>query len=174
MWSSEARQLRGLAWAVALVGALALGGCTGLRPVYGDAGLTAQQVELRYATPTSRLEQVISRELALRLGKSDGDVPVVKVVTNESSRALTSDTVTRPFDQREMTVTAAITVGSGQWQGAVRGVAIADGRIYNGSDQAAASRRPQTRRRCARRSCWRILSGCRYSRPWPGDGAQGA
>jgi LPS-assembly lipoprotein len=112
MWSSDARRLRGLAWSIVLLSGLALSGCTGLRPVYGDAGLTAQRVDVQYAKPNSRLEQVIYQELALKLGKSSGSVPTVSVAVSQGSRDLTNNIVTRPHDQREMIVTAQITVTS--------------------------------------------------------------
>jgi hypothetical protein len=112
MWSSDARQLRGLGWSLVLVAALALGGCTGLRPVYGDNGLASQRVEVQYAAPNSRLEQVIYQDLALKLGRSSGDVPTVTVAVGQSSRDLTNNIVTRPHDQRQMIVTAHITVSA--------------------------------------------------------------
>lgn len=112
MWSSDTRRIRGLGWSVVLVAALALGGCTGLRPVYGDNGLATQRVEVQYAKPNSRLEQVIYQELALKLGKSNGDVPVVAIAVSSSSRNLTGNSVTRPHDQRQVTVSALITVTS--------------------------------------------------------------
>lgn len=139
MWSSEARRLRGLGWAVVVVGALALGGCSGLRPVYSDAGFTNQQVELRYAAPASRLEQVIYQDLALRLGKSQSDTaPLVKIEVSQGSSALTSGTVTRPFDQAEMKVTAKITVTGADGEVLFKGTRsqTAD---YNTSSQAGAS-----------------------------------
>lgn len=139
MWSSEARRLRGLGGALVLAGALALGGCTGLRPVYSDATIASQRAEVRYAAPTNRLEQVIYQDLALRLGKSDGNVPTVKVEVSQDSVGLTSGNVDRPFDQRQMTVTAKITVTSPDdkvlWSGTRSQTAD-----YNTSSQAGASR----------------------------------
>ena len=107
MWSSDARR-RGLGWSLVLVAALALGGCTGLRPVYGDNGITAQRAEVQYAKPANRLEQVIYQDLALKLGKSGGDVPVVTVSVSEGARSLGG--TTSPHSQNQMVVTAFITV----------------------------------------------------------------
>ena len=47
---------------------LPLAACTGIRPVYSDAGLGAQRVHVVYAAPNNRLEQIIYNDLALRLG----------------------------------------------------------------------------------------------------------
>lgn len=96
---------------LALVSPLALSACSSLRPVYGDNGLTNQAVALAYAKPANRLEQVIYQSLALRLGKSDSaDAPTVTVVAKQSSRALTKGTAISPNEQRQMTVTADITL----------------------------------------------------------------
>jgi hypothetical protein len=106
--SSLSRALGAALLAVALVAPLA--GCTGLRPVYSDAGIGARRAEVAYAAPNNRLEQIIYQDLSLRLGKSSGDVPLVKVSASSSSVALTSDLVTSPLDQRQVTVTATVTV----------------------------------------------------------------
>ena len=63
--------------AVALV--VPLAACTGLRPVYSDSGIGATRVDVAYAAPSNVLERTIYQDLALRLGKSTGAVPLVKV-----------------------------------------------------------------------------------------------
>jgi hypothetical protein len=91
---------------------LALSGCTGLTPVYGENGLGGERVELSYAAPTNRLEQIIYQDLALRLGKAAfGDnAPVLTVNTSQSSSELTNNTITKPHVERQMLVSASITL----------------------------------------------------------------
>jgi hypothetical protein len=48
--------------------------------------------------------------LALRLGKAEGAAPLVKIVASGRPVALTNDTIGAPASQRQMTVTAIITV----------------------------------------------------------------
>jgi hypothetical protein len=112
MWSSEA--VRGTAAALALVGVLALSGCTSFKPVYGDAGVAAAvQGEFRYAAPTSELEQIIYQALFLRLGVSKASAaPLVTVTTTTSKADLTKSDVVRPNDQKQVTVSAHITITS--------------------------------------------------------------
>ena len=94
--------------AVAL--AVPLAGCTGLRPVYSDAGIGAKRADVAYAAPGNRLEQIIYQDLALRLGKSQGAVPTVKVAAWSGPSALTNDLVPSPVNQRQVTVWATVTV----------------------------------------------------------------
>lgn len=111
MWLSSRLIRNALVALVFLAPAAALSGCTGFTPVYGENGLGAERVELSYAAPNSRLEQVIYQALALRLGKSsDPDAPRVSISASNAARALTSDIVTVPNRQLEMVVTAAVTL----------------------------------------------------------------
>ncbi len=89
---------------------LPLAGCTGLTPVYGARGDMAERVAVRYAAPTSRLEQIIYQDLALRLGAATADAPLVTVAATSSGRDLTNDGVTAPGTQRQVTVSARVTV----------------------------------------------------------------
>ena len=106
--SSLNRALGAALLAVALV--VPLAACTGLRPVYSDAGIGAARAEVAYAAPNNRIEQIIYQDLALRLGKSAGNVPLVKVSASSAPSALNSDLVVSPLDQRQVTVTATVTV----------------------------------------------------------------
>lgn len=106
--SSFSRVVGTALFAMALV--VPLAACTGLRPVYSDAGIGAQRAEVAYAAPGNRLEQIIYQDLALRLGKSQGSVPTVKIAAWSSRSALNSDLVTSPLDQRQVTVWATVTV----------------------------------------------------------------
>ena len=96
--------------AAALVVALPLAGCTTLKPLYGDEGLTTERIVLTYAAPANRLEQVIYQELALRLGKASANAPEVAITADSSSKTLTAGNITSPNRQRQMTVTATITL----------------------------------------------------------------
>jgi LPS-assembly lipoprotein len=108
MWSSKPL-LRNAFVALSLLGAMALAGCTGLTPVYGERGIGAERHALNYAKPNSRLEQIIYQELVLRFGRtSDPSSPTVRITTSNSTRKLTRSGVSRPAEQREATVTALI------------------------------------------------------------------
>src|SRR5579863_563505 len=98
MWSSSG--MRAGLVALALATGASLAACSGLHPVYGPGGLTQQQVALVYAAPTSRVEQIIYEDLALKIG------------TQSFSRQLTVQSTTAaaalPSLQMEMEVTADI------------------------------------------------------------------
>jgi len=107
--SSPKRVLRTGLIALALLGATALAGCSGLTPVYGERGIGAERIALRYAAPTSRLEQIIYQDVALRLGREGtAQNPLLTVTTSTSERQLTMSGVNRPAQQREAKVTAKI------------------------------------------------------------------
>lgn len=94
--------------AVALLAPLAA--CTGIRPVYSDAGLGTKRVDVAYAAPNNRLEQIIYQELALRLGKSEGSVPTVSISAWSGFPDLTNNTVSSPTNPRQAIVYAQLTV----------------------------------------------------------------
>jgi hypothetical protein len=94
--------------AVALLAPLAA--CTGIRPVYSDAGLGAQRVHVVYAAPNNRLEQIIYNELALKLGNGGDNAPTVSVSAGSSIADLTSNTVSTPVNAKQVTVSATLTV----------------------------------------------------------------
>jgi hypothetical protein len=106
--SSLNRALGAALLAVALVAPLAA--CTGLRPVYSDAGIGAKRADVAYAAPGNRLEQIIYQDLALRLGKSQGAVPTVKIAAWSGASGLNNDLVPSPVNQRQVTVWASVTV----------------------------------------------------------------
>lgn len=104
------RGLRAGLLALALCAPLALASCTSFTPVYGDNGIVNSELELRYAAPANRLDQIIYQQLALRLGKSNNpNAPLVTVTTSAKSRSLPTADVS-PVDNRQVTVTAAITI----------------------------------------------------------------
>jgi hypothetical protein len=87
----------------------ALAGCT-MAPVHSSA-MAQSSPALAYGEPSSRLEQVVYQELALRLGESrspSASLVTVAVSTSGSTEAL-SDTVD-PNTLRSVTVTAQMTV----------------------------------------------------------------
>lgn len=102
------RTLGGVLLAAALIAPLAA--CSGLRPVYSDAGLGAKRVDVAYAPPKNRLEQIIYQDLELRLGKAEGAVPTVTITAWRGSEGLTNGTVSSPFSERSVTVSASLTV----------------------------------------------------------------
>jgi LPS-assembly lipoprotein len=108
MWSSRAQALRTLALVAALGAPLALAGCTGFTPVYGTNSLTAQQIEIAYAAPSNRLEQLIYQDLRLRLGKASGPAPTLQIQVDGATKTPTSEIVTTPHTPQIVKVTAAI------------------------------------------------------------------
>jgi hypothetical protein len=94
--------------AVALLAPLSA--CTGIRPVYSDAGLGAQRVHVVYAAPNNRLEQIVYNELALKLGNGGDNAPTVSVSAGSSIADLTTNTVSTPVNAKQVTVSATLTV----------------------------------------------------------------
>lgn len=110
---SSSSLLRTAMIALTLLMPLALAGCSGLRPVYGDAGVVRERLELAYAKPGSRLEQIIIQDLVLRLGSTQNpDAPEVRITASEGDRTLTRTGTTKPVTQREVTVTASYAIVS--------------------------------------------------------------
>jgi hypothetical protein len=95
---------------VALALLVPLAACTGIRPVYSDAGLAAKRVDVAYAAPANRLEQIIYQDLALRLGKAGGNVPLVRISARSGAANLTNNTIASPTTPKTMTVSATVTV----------------------------------------------------------------
>jgi hypothetical protein len=99
--------------AAVLVTGLSLAGCTSFRPVYGDTGGLAGQaaLDLAYAEPDSRLEQIIYQELALRLGRSSSpSAAQAKVVVAEVNLNSALSATSGPNTPFEVTVAATLTV----------------------------------------------------------------
>lgn len=106
--SSPSRIIRAALLALALTAPLAA--CT-MAPVYSDRGVGMERVAVSYAAPGNRLEQIIYQDLALKLGKSSGAVPVVKISASQRGADLTEiGQGGGPLDQRQLTVTARVTV----------------------------------------------------------------
>lgn len=104
-------RLKGLALIVPLALASAgLGACS-FQPVYSGRLAENPQLQLAYAEPKTRLEQIVYSELSFRLGKTTS--PTAPLVTASVSAGGTepylSDTK-NPNKPREMTVTATLTI----------------------------------------------------------------
>jgi LPS-assembly lipoprotein len=114
--------------ALVLLAAATLSGCSGFRPVYGDAGTGAERLALNYARPPGRLEQIIIQDLVVRLGSTtDPSAPTFSVGATSSSRQLTHTNVVKPAVQWEVTVSANYTISVG------------DSVVTGGSRQASAN-----------------------------------
>lgn len=108
-WSS--RPIRSLLLGAALAATLALGGCSGFRPVYGEQGIAQSRMELSYAEPNSRLEQIVYQEFVLRFGRAaDETAPRLEVRARSSARGLTMTDVAKPATQYAATVTVDATL----------------------------------------------------------------
>lgn len=108
---SSSSLLRRLALGLVLIAPFALTGCSSLRPVYGETGLIAERLQFNYAEPSSRLEQIIIQDLALRLGSgSNPDAPVIRISAAVGERALTRTGVSKPATHYEIAVQATFTV----------------------------------------------------------------
>jgi hypothetical protein len=115
MWSPSAPRFRRIVrlapLLVALAAPLALAACSSFTPVYGENGINAQRVEIAYAPPSNRLEQIIYQDLALKLGKTSGDgVPRLVVAASQSMRFLTDAPAAQPGMPQRVTVAANVTL----------------------------------------------------------------
>lgn len=95
--------------AVALaIGATMLSACS-FAPVYGDRAVANVQHRLAYASPNSRLEQVIYQELRLKLGNATAfDAPTVTISVKSSSRKVGLSDTALPTTTREAVLEASI------------------------------------------------------------------
>jgi len=103
--------LRRLAVAGLVLGfGAALGACS-FSPVYSGALASQPMLNLAYAKPTSRLEQVVYQELALRFGSSDAPTaPLASVSVSASSDDIGRSKTSNPNAAYRVTVTASLTI----------------------------------------------------------------
>jgi hypothetical protein len=106
MWSSRRAALAAIGGALAL----SLAACTGLTPVYETPSLAGKTVALDYAPPGNRTDQLIYQDLALRLPRGGAGNPRLVVSTGQYSRDLTHNLVTTAQSQKQMVVTASVTL----------------------------------------------------------------
>ena len=108
---SWSKSLRPLAFAgLVVVGGTVLGACS-FQPVYSGALASQPLLNLAYAKPTSRLEQVIYQELSLRLGSSASDTaPLAKVSVSSAAGDMAMSQTANPNFPVEVTVNATLTI----------------------------------------------------------------
>jgi hypothetical protein len=107
-WSNTLRSVVFAGLALGL--AAALGACS-FSPVYSGALASQPMLNLAYAKPNSRAEQVIYQELALRFGTSDASTSPLATVRVSTAAANTMLSVTaNPAKSVEVTVTATLTI----------------------------------------------------------------
>lgn len=107
-WSSPMRRI---AFAGLLLAAgTALGACS-FSPVYSGTLASQPMLNLAYAKPTTRLEQIIYQELALRFGWSDAETaPLASVTATSSAVGIGLSQTASPNKLNRVTVTATLTV----------------------------------------------------------------
>ena len=106
---SEASR-RVVAAGLALGLAATLGACS-FSPVYSGTLASQPMLNLAYAKPTTRLEQVIYQELALRFGSSDAPTaPLATVNASSSSTTIGLSATANPNKLYRFTVTATLTI----------------------------------------------------------------
>lgn len=105
-WSNALRRIvfAGLALAMAT----ALGACS-FSPVYSGTLASQPMLDLAYAKPANRLEQVIYQELALRFGSSDAKTAPLATVVASAAGASTGLSATS-YALSRVTVTASVTI----------------------------------------------------------------
>ena len=110
-WSETAGKLaRPLAIAGFLASATALGACS-FSPVYSGTLASQPMLNLAYAKPTTRLEQVVYQELALRFGSSDAaTAPLATVSVASSSAAVGLSVTANPNKLYRSVVIATLTI----------------------------------------------------------------
>jgi len=87
-----------------------LGACS-FTPVYSGALADQPSLNLAYAKPTSRLEQIIYQDLSLRFGRSASPTAPLATVSVASSAAdMVVTTTTNPAKPVSVTVTATLTI----------------------------------------------------------------
>jgi len=95
---------------LALAMATALGACS-FTPVYSGTLASQPMLDLAYAKPTSRLEQIIYQELALRFGKSEAEeAPLARVSVSTSGSGNGLSSSGNPNSLGRVTVTAVLTI----------------------------------------------------------------
>jgi hypothetical protein len=110
---SWSKPLRRIVFASVLLGlGTALGACS-FSPVYSGALASQPLLDLAYAKPTSRVEQVIYQELALRFGSSDAPTaPLATVVASVAVADTMLSATANPAKAVEASVTATLTIAA--------------------------------------------------------------
>ena len=107
-WSRPLRRIAAVCLALGF--ATALSACS-FSPVYSGALASQPLLNLAYAKPTNRLEQVIYQELALRFGSSNlENAPLATVSASSSAVDMMLSATANPAKAVEATVTATLTI----------------------------------------------------------------
>lgn len=106
MWSSRRTALAMLGGALAL----GLSACSGLTPVYDQPRLASGTLHVQYGVPGNRVEQLIYQDLALRIPRGVVGDPKLTVSASQGGSSLTHDVAGPPQSQKQMTVSATITL----------------------------------------------------------------
>lgn len=102
--------VRGMAVAGVLASVTALGACS-FSPVYSGTLAGQPMLDLAYAKPTTRLEQVVYQELALRLGSSDAPTaPLATVSVTTGGGGVGLSATSNPNKLSRAVVTATLTI----------------------------------------------------------------
>ena len=108
---SCSKRLRILGFSLLAGAAMPLLAACSMTPVYSGHLAENPSLELAYAAPNGRLEQIITQELALRFGRSTSPTaPLVTVSANAGSAALVNTVTANPNEAHEVTVTATLTI----------------------------------------------------------------
>ena len=108
-WSNT---LRPLVFSAVLLASGALLGACSFQPVYSGVVASQPMLNLAYAKPSSRLEQIVYQELSLRLGSSDAPTaPLAQVAISSGSGGMApmTDTISG-VEQARIEVTATLTL----------------------------------------------------------------
>lgn len=107
-WSSRLRRLAATGLVLGL--ATTLGACS-FSPVYSGALASQPMLNLAFAKPATRLEQVIYQELRPRFGSTEAETAPLATVTASSSAVTVGLSQTgNPNKLARMTVTATLTI----------------------------------------------------------------
>jgi len=89
---------------------LALSACS-FTPIYGENAQTSTQIDLAYAEPKTRLEQIVYQDLRLKLGETKRlDAPLVTVSVSKTSRRIGRSSNATPATIYEIILTGSVLV----------------------------------------------------------------
>ncbi|WP_224704146.1 LPS assembly lipoprotein LptE [Devosia aquimaris] len=87
-----------------------LGACS-FSPVYSGTLASQPSLNLAYAKPTTRLEQIVYQELSFRLGESTAETaPLASVTVSSSAGDMMATATANPAKAVRVTVTAKLTI----------------------------------------------------------------
>jgi hypothetical protein len=112
-WSEASRSslVRVIACIMLLAGAATTLGACSFSPVYGGTLASQPMLNLAFAKPASRLEQVVYQELSLRFGSSDAPTaPLATVSVASSAGSIGLSTTANPNKLSRATITATLTI----------------------------------------------------------------